>query len=956
MSGVRLPVDWPEAGDFEAAARLGERLETAAAGSAEADRVRLRTPAALAMIGCLGGHSPYLADLAVREVETLLGLLREGPDRVVAEAMAALDATEWQAPRAAVARALRRAKRRVALAIAVADLGGLWILEEVTAALTRLAERTLSVAVEHLLGVARAGARTRQGGFVVIGMGKLGAGELNYSSDVDLLLLYEPDAGSDPDAMASFYGRLARDLVSLMQARDADGYVFRVDLRLRPDPGSTPAAMPVDAVLGYYEALGETWERAALSKARPVAGDMALGQRFLDAVGPFIWRRHLDFAAVDDMRAMKARIDRRQAGLGARTLAEVAAFPPGLRGHDLKLGEGGIREIEFAAQTLQLVWGGREPGLRARATLPALRGLVASGRMPAGDANALARAYRALRQVEHRLQMVSDRQTHALPKEADGFERFARFMGERDGAAFSARLLASLVPAHRIFRDLLAGGGETGWSEVPEDLAGLGFARPEAAAALVARWQAGEPRALRHERARAVFGAVLPGLLGALSRQREPDAALGRFAVLLERLPAGVQVFSLLALNPGLVERIADLLGASPVLADHLAAVPAALEGLLAADEVDPQPGRTLERELAGTRDGDAVDVAIETVRRFVRGEEFRLALAQLEGRLDVDRAGAARTALADAAVGALLRRVRRAHEGRFGRVAGGGMVVVALGKAGSREMMSGSDLDLMLVYDAASGAESAGRGVRALPASSYFGRLSQALVAAVTARGLDGALYGVDMRLRPSGNQGPVAVSLEGFRRYHRETAWTWERMALTRARVVAGPGVLRGLVEAAIGDALDGAGTTPRIRADAASMRARLARDKPPSGVWDVKMRAGGLMEVEFVAQALQLDPRLPRGRRNVETRRALAGLAAAGLMERRDARALIEADRFWRTVQSCLRLMVGNAAPGELPERLRELVAGAVSVEPDRLEERMEAMGVRVRELFERYVGGS
>jgi glutamate-ammonia-ligase adenylyltransferase len=944
---------WPEAGNPATASLLVERLDAAMARWEPGERALLQSAAARAMIACLGGNSPYLAELAVREVLTLAALERDGPDAVVADALARLETTDRKAARGVVAAALRTAKRQVALATAVADLGGHWILEEVTAALSRLAERCLSVAVEHLLGeAARVGRLLPSAadgrGFVVIGMGKLGAGELNYSSDVDLLLLYEPEADRDPDDAASTFSRIARDLVALMQARDADGYVFRVDLRLRPDPEASPPALPVGSALTYYEASGETWERAALSKARPVAGDLALGARFLGALAPFVWRRHLDFAAIDEMRAMKARIDRRQRAL--------RAGPPGaaLAGRDIKLGEGGIREIEFVAQTLQLVWGGREPALREAATLPALRALAAHGRLPMPEAEALARAYRALRQVEHRLQMVADRQTHALPGDEAGLAAFARFMGERDVASLSGRLRSVLLPVHRIFRAMFE-GGDDGWDAAAASLAALPFTDQAATAALVERWRSGGPRALRHERARAMFGVVVGGLLSALARQREPDQALARFARLLDRLSAGVQLFSLLARNAVLVDRLADLLGASPALADHLAAVPSALEGLVGAAGIDAFPLRALRAELDGRSGGETVEVAVDTTRRFVRGEEFRLALAQLEGRIDVDRAGTARAALADAAITVLLTRVAREHRARFGRIPGGGMVVVALGKAGSREMMGASDLDLMMIYDAPDGAESEGVGVRALPASAFYGRLSQRLVSAITAPGLDGALYDVDMRLRPSGSKGPVAVSLAAFEAYHVATARTWERMALTRARIVAGPAWLRRRVTAAIGMAIALAGPARRTRADAVAMRARLLRDKPGEGAWDVKMRAGGLVEVEFIAQALQLDPRIGTKRRHVTTRRALRACEAAGLLSGADARTLIAADRFWRTIQSLLRLMGGTAIPrGTVAPRLRELVAGGVGVEADAIEAHMDATGHRVRSIFERHLG--
>lgn len=959
-SGHPGTCSWPPPADPRAAGILAERLREAAG------RALPRGATVRAAIAAIGGNSPFLADLAVREHASFRRLLADGPDGVAADALAAIRALPDATPRRDLAAALRTAKRRIALATAYADLGGLWPLERVTATLSDFADAALVAATDHLVRAHGLLAPTASGaegsGFAVLAMGKLGAGELNYSSDIDLFLLHDrPDIGSGTLA------RLARELAALMETRDGDGYVFRVDLRLRPDPGTTPPAVALEAALTYYEAMAETWERAALSKARPVAGDLGLGARFLESLRPFVWRRHLDFAAIGDMRAMKTRIDRhRGTGLADAPPADAVGR---LLGHDLKLGWGGIREIEFTAQTMQLVWGGREPALRARATLPALAGLAASGHLARSDATALAAAYRLLRTAEHRLQMVADRQTHALPTDRAAFAAFALFMGETDPGAFAHHLLTALTRVHEAYEGALfdpaparpgSGSGDRGGDAPalpadPETFRALGFARPEAAAALAARWSEAPPRALRSERARRLLAAVLETLLPALGSGRDPDAAFVRFDRLIERLPSGVQLLSLLAANPPLLERIAMILGAAPALADHLAAVPAALEGLLAAEDVAAAPKRTLAREIAGRPDGDTVEVAIETARRFVRGEEFRLALAELSGRLDVDSAGRARTALAEATIAALLPRILAAHRRRYGRVAGGGAVLVALGKAGSREMMSGSDLDLMLVYDHHPEAGESTGGERALPAGTYFARLAQGLIGALTAPGPEGALYAVDMRLRPSGSKGPVAVSLPAFRSYHADRAWTWERMALTRARVVAGTPRLRRALEDAIADALDGAGAPARIRADAVDMRARLARERRPEGAWDVKLRPGGLMEVEFIAQALQLGAAVPREARSTSTAASFAGLARAGLLGRDEARQLAAADRLWRRVQSLLRLLEGPRVPRDpLSAATTAALEHATGESLAALAARMEATGHSVRGIFTRRLG--
>ncbi len=1014
MAAFRLPATWPEPADAAQAARLAEQIGP-----------RRHHPEDASLIACLGGNSPYLSNLALRERECFDGLIRHGPDWVVDATLAALAALDAASPRQEVAATLRRAKRQVALASAIADIGGLWNLEQVTQALSRLAEAALGAAIRHLLHVAvarrdlvlRDPDRPEPGsGFVVLGMGKLGAGELNYSSDIDLMLLYDPDAHPGHEDLRRVFTRMSTDLVTLLQARDADGYVFRTDLRLRPDPSSTPPAVPLPAAIAYYESLGQTWERAAMIKARPVAGDIACGLGFLETIRPFVWRRHLDFAAIDDIHAMKRRIDRHRGGPDG-FMSPAPGPVQRLLGHDLKLGRGGIREIEFLVQTMQLVWGGRAPELRDRDTLGALARLSGGSYLPAGLAADLAASYRLLRRVEHRLQMQDDRQTHSLPATAERFEAFARFMGEPDAAALAATLLGPLARTRQAFEDLFVDGGSARWQSggdrkaeqrpdvdldldggrLPEQLAALDFPEAARAAAILAGWQARSLRALRGDRAQALLREILPGLLAALREQRDPVLALTRFDALLARQTAGVQLLSLFSRNPPLVGRIAAVLGAAPSLAEHLAAVPAALEGLLV-----PEAGQDAERLLlrlvdAQMRSADSLEEAIRRARPLVRGEEFRLSLAQMDARLDVDQSGIARSNLADRVIMRMVDQVRRDHHARFGRVAGGGLVVVALGKAGSREMMAGSDLDLMLIYDHPEvviestlpgrgrpwHGQAAERGPtqevrrKRLPVSQYYIRLAHSLIAALSAPGAGGPLYALDMRLRPSGSKGPVAVSLTAFRRYHAERSWTWERMAMSRARVVAGPPPLRSRVEAAIRVALDQPGITRRtLLRDACAMRARIAAELPPRGPWDVKLREGGLMEVEFIAQALRLasGPGRDAGRRrgHPNTRMALRRLAADGVLEHADAEMLIEADRFWRAVQSMLRILFGTALPRTLDDApapaLDALLHGvAASCAPAlapasrpeasglaALEDRMEQVSQAVRAAFIRLIG--
>ncbi|MCW8084575.1 bifunctional [glutamine synthetase] adenylyltransferase/[glutamine synthetase]-adenylyl-L-tyrosine phosphorylase [Sabulicella glaciei] len=966
--------------DPEAAATLRARL---AEGDAARQALAARSDAQ-ALLDRIGGHSPFLSDLAVGEAPSLIRLLDRGPEDAMACALEPLTKADPASPREAVATLLRRAKRQGALVAAAADLAGLWSLDSVTGALSDLADSAIEFACAHLLLDAhRRGqvrlprakgeprAITRGSGLIVLGMGKLGGRELNYSSDIDLMLLHDPDSAAyHEEHGAAPYVRLARDLVRLIEERTGEGYVFRTDLRLRPDPAATPLCVSVPMALTYYESLGQNWERAAMIKARPVAGDRAAGDALLKELRPFVWRRHLDFAAVADIHSIKRQIHRHKGEKGAGGTIAVA-------GHDVKLGRGGIREIEFTAQVLQLIWGGRDPGLRDPTTLGALAALAGAGKMDRRAAADLADAYVFLRNTEHRLQMVADRQTHRLPEAPDELARIARFMGYPDAEAFSAALTEHQLRVQSHYTSMFetaprlsAGDGEggslvfTGVEDDPETLEtlrGMGFRDASSVAAMVRGWHHGRPRATRSERARELLTEMMPALLAAFARQREPEAALARLDSLLGKLAAGVQFLSVLHRNPRLLIRLAGLLGAAPTLADHLARRPAALEGLLAGTHAPPgeKPLATLPALLREARD---LDDALEATRRMVVERMFEVDAAALEGRMDADSAGECRSAVSDAAVSALLPAVQADFARRFGEVPGGGMAVLALGKLGGKEMLPASDLDLILIYDCDPEAEGSQGGARSLAPSEYFIRLAHQIVAALTAPGAEGRAFEVDMRLRPSGNKGPVAVRLSSFQRYHAEEAWTWERMALTRARVIAGPAAL----SRAVRDSVQSALTQPRdaeaVLADAAAMRARLLRDLPPDGPWDIKGMPGGLTEVEFIAQAMTVahahsHPRLLRG----TTRDVLRALGREGLLDEQEAETLIRAERLWRTLLSLLRLTVGKWREAALPptaeEAMREVAGAKVGREIpnlDALRRVMEEHASAVRDSFARRVG--
>ncbi|KAB8124635.1 bifunctional [glutamine synthetase] adenylyltransferase/[glutamine synthetase]-adenylyl-L-tyrosine phosphorylase [Komagataeibacter medellinensis] len=980
---------WPYPADGRAASILRENLVAACDRAGLSDITTL--PGVLPLIDAVGGNAPYLSDLAQRDITAFMNLLTEGADACTRRILDALAALPPDIPRTQIMAELRVAKRQAALAIALADIGGVWGLEQVTLALSLLAENALGAAVRHLLLHAHETGRLRLhnpenpcrgSGFVVLAMGKLGARELNYSSDIDLIVLYDPDRHPANEGLRHTFVRMTSDLVTLMEARDANGYVFRMDLRLRPDPSATPAAVSIPAAMQYYESMGRTWERAAMTKARPVAGDITAGRRFLKSIHPFVWRRHLDFAVIDDLHDMKARIDRhRNAGhadldsLPPERIRDPAAATAWLLGQNVKLGQGGIREVEFVAQALQLVWGGRRPELRDPTTLGALRRLRRAGLLERAQSAILARNYRMLRQAEHRLQMRMDHQTHSMPDTIDGFARFATFMLAAAPGELASSMLAVMQRSRRIFDQQFAEGGRKDETIAPEDadaadrLREHGFAADDINDALVIlnRWESNRLRALRSDRARKLLRRVLPTIMSQIGSRRQPLAVLRRFDALLERQWAGVQFLSLLERNPALIHRIVTVLDCAPFLADHLAQTPSALDGLL---DMEDGPGALgtvtalVRRHVTGAATAEQV---LPVLRGLVCGEEFRLSVARLEHRLGEDRAARARTAMADTVMRGLLAVVTREHRRRHGSVPGGAMAVVALGKAGSHEMMPCSDLDLMLVFDHP---DDAGESVvpatatvdgirpRPLSAGTYYVRLAHAFVAALTAPGREGPLYEVDMRLRPSGSKGPVAVSLSAFRRYHAEAAWTWERMALTRARVVAGPPRLMGELRAAIDHALDDIPhATAQARAtilhDVRHMRERLARERPATSPWDIKRRRGGLMDVEFVAQGLQLLATSP-AMRSQSTRLALLRMARAGEMDSADASVLRRADLFWRTLQGLIRIICGRDVPETIPAASLEILTGEFGVsDATTLLRRMERMAAEVMTIFDRLI---
>ncbi len=935
------------------------------------------TPEGALLLAALFGNSPFLGRVAVAEWDFLTRLVEEGPDRPYEEIAAGFERREDSGEdRASLMRSLRIARRRVALLAAVAELAGSWSLEPQMSALSRFADAAIGAALRHLLrALAATGAIApvdpadpEQGsGLIVLGLGKLGGQELNYSSDIDLILLYDPasPAAPAPDRAQSLFVRVARDLVRMLDERTGDGYVFRTDLRLRPDPRSTPLAISVPAALTYYETVGQNWERAALIKARPVAGDLIAARNFLAELQPFVWRRNLDFAAIEDIHSIKRQI---QAHKGGGRIA--------VEGHDIKTGRGGIREIEFFAQTQQLIWGGRMRALRLGPTCAALRALAATGRIDAAACDTLIDHYRFLRRVEHRLQMVDDAQTHRLPADRDGIARLAVFLGYQNPDGFVAELRARLGAVEKHYAELfeeapsLAGPGNlvfTGTEDDPETLATLGrlgFGDPAQVAAIVRGWHHGRIRATRSQRAREILTEFVPELLRVIGGTADPDNAILRFDRFLSQLPAGVQLFSLFHANPGLFSLVADIMAEAPRLAESLAHRPALLEAVLTAEFSARLPGRDgladdLDTQLSGAR---GFEDMLDLLRRWTNERRFQVGVQLLRRTIDGNDAGAALADIADAGLAALLPAVAAEFARAHGEVPGGAFAIVAMGRLGSREMTLASDLDLILIYDAPD--DSAGStGPRPLAVSAYYARLSQRLISAMTAPTAEGRLYEVDMRLRPSGESGPIASSLAAFAQYQRDGAWTWEHMALTRARPLAGDPALCERAAAAVLTALTRPRDPERLLADVADMRRRIADNNPAPAPWDLRNRAGGLVDLEFTVQYLLLRE-APReqleGRPDLLRRdpaEAITALGEAGVLPPQGARELREALLLLRHLRALLAVLfdgVPDAATLSGPAGA-SLARCAGAIDFARLEGDMTAACERVRAWYERLIEG-
>jgi glutamate-ammonia-ligase adenylyltransferase len=844
-------------------------------------------------------HSPFLRDAMQANPHIVDAFLADGAHAASELALAALGED--------VEAELRLKRHGLALAVALGDLSGELSLEQATRLLSDFADFAIDTAIRSAIQERVPGAEPD--GFAVIAMGKLGSSELNYSSDVDLLLLFDRHAlprreRDDPGEAAV---RIGRRLIELLQRRTADGYVQRVDLRLRPSPEVTPIALPIGAAISHYESSALPWERAAFIRARAAAGDLPLGQRFLDAIHPFVWRRSLDFGVIEEVRAISARI--------RDHFAQGASIGPG---YDLKRGRGGIREVEFFVQIQQMIHGGRDASVRTPATLDAIEALKASGRLDDATARDLARAYRLLRTVEHRVQMVDDAQTHVLPGQPEALDNVAALHGLSSGLELIALLTSPVERTGAIF-DSLAPDERKQLSNDPDllrtELSALGFADPPAAARHIADWRSGKARSLRSPAAQQAFEAMLPDLLQAIAVGADPDHALNRLSDIVDRLSSGINLFRLLEARPPLAQLLAKVLAHAPALADQLARRPELFEGLFDASsfEMPPEAAEFAQR-LRGSMQGQSYDAALDRVRRLVNERRFALGVQLIDRRRDPLEVTEGYARVAEGALVALGDEASREFEASHGAFPVSELVVLGLGRLGGHSLTHASDLDLIYLHTAQGGMSD---GRKPLGPNDYFNRLASRVTAALSVPTAAGPLYEVDQRLRPGGATGMRVVSVEAFEQYQRNEAWTWEHMALCRARPVYGSPEVRERVSAMLESILKLPRDRAKVIADAAKMRADMAKHKPPQSAVDVKLGPGGLVDLEFSVHVLQLTTHVGLHTRLED---ALAALAAESLVGANIVEAL--------KLLSRMLVMMRLVAPGDVKPTSEtwELVAEA------------------------------
>ena len=871
--------------------------------------------------------SQHLRRLAMKYSDDINSILNGHGAEVIAHAKGEFLAEMGRASDDADAmRAIRCWRGRSCLAVALSDLAGLCDTETQMVWLSDAADTALDASLTFLINLAVTRGKigpvdsSMQGcGCAIIALGKLGAEELNYSSDVDLLILHDlATAPLEQEQAQPFYVGLTRDLVRLLSTATTDGIGWRVDLRLRPDPGATAVSIDVDAAISYYESLARTWERAAFIRARPVAGDGQIAKRFLAQIHPFIWRRTLDYTVMDDMKAMLRR-------------------PPqsnGWLGYNLKIGKNGIRQIEFFTHVLQLVAGGREPGLRQHQTAPALRALAEFDWITTDQAVSLIVAYHQLRRTEHRIQMLADSQTHSLPRSHCEFRHFANFMGHSEPADLCAALSATQdsIAKHAEHRILHSPADHTvshknilldDYDSLVAWLTQSGFARPHDVADALSGWMAGRIAATRSERARVLLNRLMPDILTHFATAPNPDDIFAALAQFIEGLPASVQIFSLLDYNPQLTRLLCDMLVLSPQICDRLRRYPALFDLLLYRAFFAPiEDSDSLKKLFHEKIAGLPVELALDQIKIMVRELKFRAQVQTLSFATDTDQLESSLTSIAEAAIDSILRLARADMVRRYGKI-DAEISIVALGRLGVKQLTAGSDLDLLIIYDVAPDVFSDGQ--RKLPAASYVLRLAQTMVSWISTPTAEGTLYDVDLRLRPEGQAGAVATSIDRLTTYFSHDAWIWEKQALTKARPIAGDSELTDKIQQLINRIVNQNHPKDRLVTAISDMRQRIQKQQKPLSQWHLRQIVGGLTDIDLLIQAWRLQYGALFSGSGQPAHIILQTLYEQNVIDSKLYENMTTASKCLNQIHHSLRLTLGAAAPAkdDLPHGLHHFM---------------------------------
>ncbi|WOE76039.1 bifunctional [glutamine synthetase] adenylyltransferase/[glutamine synthetase]-adenylyl-L-tyrosine phosphorylase [Alterisphingorhabdus coralli] len=805
-------------------------------------------------------HAPFLRRMMEMRPDLVSDIRAGKLDAAMQRALALQPSTIDEAGMAnlVIARQLRLARGDMMLALALGDLAGALSFQQVARALSDFADVCLQSALESIFARRYDCAPT---GFAVIALGKLGGHELNYSSDIDPIFLFDPETmpSRRKETPHDAAQRVGRELIALLSERDGDGHVFRVDMRLRPESEVSPMVLPIRSAISHYESRALTWERAAFIRSRQAAGCETLGQYFLQEIQPFVWRRSLDFGTIDAIGELTRRIRAHHKG-------EQLPAP----GFNLKTGRGGIREIEFFAQSQQLVHGGRNPELRSGNTLEALAALATEQIIAGDQAEALSQSYVKLRTIEHRLQMVEDRQTHSLPEDMPALNNVAQLHGLADSEVLIQQLRSVCSMASTHYDDLLVRQGVATGADPDEDegvslfsdeepvliaeLSDMGFADPKSIAGRLADWRSGKVKALRTPQSRAAFENQIGALFAAIREEQGDVDAINRLDSMLQQLPSVLDLFHLLAARPALIGILARLLCHAPALSKALAMRASLIDGIVDASIFDRQDDLAAIIAELEQRDGcDDLGLMLERVATDIAERRFAIGVQLIEGRTDPLDAALDYSRIAEATIAVVTDRVTQEFVQQHGQVPGGELVILAMGRLGGEALTHASDLDLVYLFTGAHDARS--DGPKPLSGTQYFNRLAQRVSAGLSLPTATGPLYEVDTRLRPSGMQGLLAASMESFWDYQRKKAWTWEHMALCRARPVYGSQQARNGLSHGIAGLLGSGRVAEAIAKDALAMRGDMAKAKPPKGPWDAKLAGGALVDLEFCIHTQQL-----------------------------------------------------------------------------------------------------